>query len=128
MKRAPILSLLLLCTLFGDRLTIDRLRTTLPDNRQKDLINADISLVLEGRDLKTERFKVMDVIQAALGRYDAQSLLTSQGKDHFKKDIVDLADKRYGIEIDFVYIQNIRLEIDTLQRCLELIRRQRGMR
>ena len=121
MKKSLTTICLLFSLLFADRLTIERMDTTLPHRQRNEPVDVSISLVVEGRDLKDERYKIIDVIQTALGRFDAYTLIKAQGKEALKSAIVDLADKRYGIEIDFVYIQNIRLETDTLRRCWELI-------
>ena len=116
-----LLTLLLTTLLVADTLTVDHLKTTLPQKGRKGPINADISLVLQGRDLAQNRYRLMDVIQMALGQLDADTLLTARGKKALKKMIVNLADTKYGIEVDFVYIQNVQLQLDTLQRCFELI-------
>ena len=123
-----LLTLLLTTLLVADTLTIDHLQTTLPQKGHQGAIDADISLVLQGRDLAKNRYRLMDVIQMALGSLDADTLLTARGKKALKKMIVNFADSRYGIEVDFVYIQNVQLRLDTLQRCYELFKLARENR
>ena len=114
--------------LLADTLTIDRLETTLPQKGGKGPINVDISLVLQGRDLAQNRYRLMDVIQTALGRLDADTLLTARGKKALKKSIIQTADNKYGIEVDFVYIQNVQLQLDTLERCFDLLKEEKAFK
>ncbi|GEM_PF-1348721 len=124
-----ILLLLVFSTLiFADILTIDHLQTTLPQKGRKGPINADISLVLQGRDLAQNRYQLMDVIQTALGGLDADTLLTARGKKALKKSIIQMADDKYGIEVDFVYIQNVQLQLDTLERCFDLLKEEKALK
>ncbi len=108
--------------LFAGQLHLENLETTLLQKKEREPVNVELSIVLQGRDVEQNEVQLMDVIQTALGSFWAETLLTSQGKMQFKKSVIDLADKQYGIEVDFVYIQNIRLETDTLEKCLELIK------
>ena len=121
-----LLLLVLATLLFADTLPIDHLITTLPQKGHKEPINVDISLVLQGRDLAQNRYQLMDVIQTALGQFDADTLLTARGKKALKKAIIQMADNKYGIEIDFVYIQNVQLQFDTLQRCFDLLQKEKS--
>ena len=114
--------------LLADTLTIDRLETTLPQKGGKGPINVDISLVLQGRDLAQNRYRLMDVIQTALGRLDADTLLTARGKKALKKSIIQTADNKYGIEVDFVFIQNVQLQLDTLERCFDLLKEEKAFK
>ncbi|WP_300366051.1 hypothetical protein [Hydrogenimonas sp.] len=117
-----ILFFFLPCLLFAGQLHLDNLETTLLMKKERKPVNVELSVVLQGRDIEQHDVELMDVVQTAVGSFWAETLLTSQGKAQFKKMVIDLADKQYGIEVDFVFIQNIRLETDTLEKCLELIR------
>ncbi|WP_300362643.1 hypothetical protein [Hydrogenimonas sp.] len=119
-----LLSLLVPLLLFAGQLHLDRLETTVLQKKNGEPVNVELSLVLQGRDIERNEIQLMDVVQTALGSFWAETLLTSQGKAKFKKMIIELADKQYGIEVDFVYIQNIRLQTETLEKCLELIRQK----
>jgi len=117
-----ILFFFLPCLLFAGQLHFNSLETTLLMKKERKPVNVELSVVLQGRDIEQHDVELMDVVQTAVGSFWAETLLTSQGKAQFKKMVIDLADKQYGIEVDFVFIQNIRLETDTLEKCLELIR------
>ncbi len=115
------LSLLLSLPLFAQMLHFDNIETTLLLKKDGSPVNADISLTLQGRDLKESEIQLMDVIQTAIGSFWAETLVTTNGKERFKKMIIDLADKKYGIEVDFVYIGNIKIDTCTLEKLRDLL-------
>ncbi|WP_353662311.1 hypothetical protein [Hydrogenimonas sp. SS33] len=120
--------LLLLSTLLlsAGELDFNNIETTVLMKKEQEPVNVALSLVLQGRDVSdATRFKLMDVVQTALGSLWAETLVTAQGKTQLKKMIIKLADSQYGIEVDFVYILDVRLQIDTLKKCLELIKEAR---
>ncbi|WP_457598665.1 hypothetical protein [Hydrogenimonas sp.] len=112
---------LLALPLFAGLLRFDHIETTVLLKKGGSPVNVEISLALQGRDLKESEIQLMDVIQTAVGSLWAETLVTAAGKEKFKKMIVALADKEYGIEVDFVYIENIRIETCTLERLRELL-------
>ncbi len=119
-----LLSLLLLQSLLSaGQMRLDHLETTLLSKKGQEPVDVTLSLVLEGRDVTPDNFKLMDVIQTALGNFWAETLVTAQGKRELKKTIVQLADKQYGIEVDFVYLLDLKVRTDSLQKCLELFER-----
>ncbi|WP_457593248.1 hypothetical protein [Hydrogenimonas sp.] len=115
-----LLSLLLTLPLFAQMLHFDHIETTLLLKKDRSPVNAEISLVLQGRDLKENEIQLMDVIQTVIGSFWAETVVTTDGKERLKKMIIDLADKKYGIEVDFVYIGNIRIEMCTLEKLREI--------
>ncbi|WP_201352932.1 hypothetical protein [Hydrogenimonas urashimensis] len=121
--KTVLLMLSLALALCAGELHIDHLETTVLEKKSGKPVNVELSIVLQGRDIQQSEVALMDVIQTAVGSFWAETLVTSRGKAQFKKMVVELADRQYGIEIDFVYIQNIRIETDTLEKCLELIRK-----
>ncbi len=116
-----LLSTLLSFPLFAQILHFDHIETTLLMKKDRSPVNADISLVLEGRDLEENEIRLMDVIETAVGSFWAETLVTADGKERLKKIIIDLADKKYGIEVDFVYIGNIRIDTCTLEKLREIL-------
>ncbi len=116
-----LLSTLLSFPLFAQTLHFDHIETTLLMKKDRSPVNADISLVLEGRDLEENEIRLMDVIETAVGSFWAETLVTADGKERLKKIIIDLADKKYGIEVDFVYIGNIRIDTCTLEKLREIL-------
>ncbi len=124
MKKSLLL-LLFASTLFASLLRFDDIKTSLLLKKDRSPVNVTISLALEGRDLQESELKLMDTVQSALGSFWAETLVTSEGKERFKKMVIDIADKKYGIEIDFVYIENIRIETCTLDKLRELLNNRR---
>ncbi|MCF6202008.1 MAG: hypothetical protein L3J42_07810 [Hydrogenimonas sp.] len=121
MRKFSLLLLILTFPLFADLLRFDNIDTTLLLKKDRSPVNVDISLTLKGRDLNKSEIELMDTVQTALGNFWAETLVTSEGKERLKKMIIDLADKKYGIEVDFVYIGNIKVQICTLERLRELL-------
>ncbi len=122
MKFFAFLSLLSLF-LFSGELRFDSIKTTLLSQRDNKPVNVDISIVLQGRDVdKKSEDQLMDALQTALGSMSAEKLLTAQGKQALKKRVIELADKEYGLEVDFVYIKNVRIELCTLEKIREILK------
>ena len=122
MKHLTILLLTVFALMAGE-LDFNDIETTVLMKKDHEPVNVHISLVLQGRDVsQVSRYQLMDVVQTVVGGFWAETLVTSQGKVELKKRIVALADSQYGLEVDFVYILNVRVEVDTLQKCLELIK------
>ncbi|WP_456452993.1 hypothetical protein [Hydrogenimonas sp.] len=118
-----VLVLLFFSTLHAGELRLERMETTLLQKRDKRPVAVELSVVLQGRDVgEASRLQLMDVVQTVLGGFWAETLVTATGKEAFKKRVIAQADSRYGLEVDFVYILNVRIETDTLERCLELIK------
>ncbi|WP_456485786.1 flagellar basal body-associated FliL family protein [Hydrogenimonas sp.] len=122
MKFFAFLSLLSLF-LFSGEIRFDSIKTTLLSQRDNKPVNVDISIVLQGRDVdKKSEDQLMDALQTALGSMSAEKLLTAQGKQALKKRVIELADKEYGLEVDFVYIKNVRIELCTLEKIREILK------
>jgi len=121
MKKFFAIVLILVSTIFADRLRFDDIETTILSKKSGEPVNIELSLVLQGRDIGQSDVELMDVIQSVVGRFWAETLVTSQGKESFKKSVVAVADKKYGIEVDFVYIVNVKVQTCTLERLKELL-------
>jgi len=102
-------------SLTAGTLVLNSIKTTILLQKDRTPVNINLSLVLKGRDIEENRAKIMDVIQTAVGSFWGEKLITAQGKEQFKKMVINLADKVYGVEIDFVFIQNILMDINRFQ-------------
>ncbi len=120
MKKSCIILLLLVSFLFADRLRFDDIETSILSKKSGEPVNIELSLVLQGRDIAQSRVELMDIIQSVVGGFWAETLVTSQGKESFKKSVIAVADKKYGIEVDFVYILNVKVQTCTLEKLKEL--------
>ncbi|SFP38651.1 hypothetical protein SAMN05216234_11734 [Hydrogenimonas thermophila] len=110
-------------SLYATLLKFDQIDTSILSKKDSSYVNVKLSIVLQGRDLEEHQIELMDVVQTVIGNFLAEVLITAKGKENFKKMIVNLADKQYGIEVDFVYIQNIRIESDPLEKCRKLLKK-----
>ncbi|WOE68816.1 hypothetical protein RZR97_06750 [Hydrogenimonas thermophila] len=110
-------------SLYATLLKFDQIDTSILSKKDSSYVNVKLSIALQGRDLEEHQIELMDVVQTVIGNFLAEVLITAKGKENFKKMIVNLADKQYGIEVDFVYIQNIRIETDPLEKCRKLLKK-----
>lgn len=120
MKKISIF-LLLAITVFAGQLRFGDIETTILSKKTGEPVNVELSLVLQGRDMEQSSVELMDVVQSAIGSFWAETLVTTQGKEQFKRMIISLADKKYGIEVDFVYILNVKVDTCTLEKIRELL-------
>lgn len=68
-----------------------------------------LSMVMTGRDVEDESYKVIDALNVVIGSYSIEMLLTSKGKIAFKKELMRFASKKYGVDMDEVYIQQLKI-------------------
>ncbi len=123
MKKSFLILLLLVSSIFADRFSFDDIETSILSKKSGEPVNIELSLVLEGRDISQSRVELMDTIQSVVGGFWAETLVTSQGKESFKKSVVAVADKKYGIEVDYVYILNLKVQTCTLEKLKELLKK-----
>jgi len=109
-------------SLYATLIKFDQIDTSILLKKDNSFTNVNLSIALQGRDLEEHKVELMDVIQTAIGSFWAEVLITAKGKEDFKKMIINLADKQYGIGVDFVYIKNIRIETDPFKKCRELLK------
>ncbi len=121
MKNSFLILLLLVSSIFADRLSFDDIETSILSKKSGEPVAIELSLVLEGRDISQSRVQLMDTIQSVVGGFWAETLVTSQGKESFKKSVVAVADKKYGIEVDYVYILNLKVQTCTLEKLKQLL-------
>ena len=118
-----LLFLFINLSLYAELLKFDQIDTSIISKKDNSYTNIKLSIVLQGRELQGHKIELMDVVQTIIGSFWAEALITAKGKENFKKMIVNLADKQYGIEVDFVYIQNIRIETDPVEKCRKLLKK-----
>ena len=125
-----MLRLLVVCfftlPLWGETLRFDDLQTTLLSKNGRFPVPVTLSLAIEGRDMTESKTRLLDTIQTVLGSFRAEELATGEGRERLKKRIKASAEARYDIGIDYVYIERIRIDPDSLLRCREVLRRLCG--
>lgn len=65
---------------------------------------------LEGRDLMENKGKILDSINMIISSYFVEDIMTSKGKENFKKMVIEYAQKRYNVDLEAMYI----IELKTL--------------
>lgn len=96
--------------LFGENLLIKNyecdLYSKVGNNAIKKL-NATLEIV--GRDLQTSRSKILDSLNIIISSYFLEDILTSKGKENFKQMFISYATKRYNIDIEEIFIIEMKV-------------------
>lgn len=108
MKKA-ILFFVYLLTLQAQTIKIDHFSTNIFSSISKELKRVELSLIVEGRYIEDEKYKVIDATNVIIGSFYVESLATSKGKENFKKLLKEYSAKKYGVDIDEVYILNFQV-------------------
>jgi hypothetical protein len=112
MKKIAYL-LLIVSSLFSDTIHIDKLQSDLFSKEGNRLKKIEISLQLEGRNLRTNRYKIVDALNIILSSFYIEDLFTSKGKERFKEQLKKYIQKKYQVDIDFVYLKSFQLKYET---------------
>lgn len=84
-----------------------------------------LSLLVTGRDVEEFGYKVIDALNVVIGSFFAEDLLTSKGKEAFKKGFIKYASSKYSVEIDEIYIQKLFIiEAPKTDEIVEALRRE----
>ncbi len=106
--RQVVLAIFLSLNLFAQKLEITDFQTDLYSKQNKDFSKKiSLSMQLIGRDVFDESHKVIDSLNIIIGSFYAQDLLTSKGKEAFKKALIKYSSKKYSVEIDEIFIQQL---------------------
>ena len=90
-----------------------------------ETLKISIDLMIEGRYVEKESFKVVDALNVVIGSFFAEDLLTSKGKESLKQTLVTFTAKQHGIDIDAVYIHALRLvKNPTVEEIIEAFKRE----
>jgi len=102
---------LLVSVLFlqAQTLKIEHFRTDIYSSSSKELKKIDMSLMIEGRYVEDEKYKVIDALNVVIGSFYVENLATSQGKESFKKLLKEYSAKKHSVDIDDVYIVGFTL-------------------
>lgn len=83
----------------------------------------NLSVVLVGRDVEEGSYKVVDALNVIIGSFYVEDLLTSKGKEAFKKALIQYSSRKYSVEIDEIYIQNLyivhKVQIDEIIQAIK---------
>ncbi len=116
-----ILLILLLSGLFlhaDETLHVNEFEVSLFSKLSKKPVQISTSLVFEGRDVEAFDFKIIDSLNVVIGSFYAENLLTSKGKEGLKKAIINYTSDKYGIDIDYIYIQKLNILKDVTAKII----------
>ncbi len=106
MKKLIFLTLFLHVSIFAQRLEILDFQTDVySKSAQNSLKKVSLSMVIIGRYVEDESFKIVDALNVVIGSYFAEDLFTSKGKVSLKKGLINYTSKKYAVDIDDIYIQ-----------------------
>ncbi len=95
--------------LSAQMLNVNNFTTDLFSKIDKSPKEIKLSLMIEGRYVKNENYKIIDALNITIGSFYVEDLLTSKGKEALKKLLINYAAKKYSVDIDDVYIQKLMI-------------------
>ncbi len=119
MKILLALSLLLL-SLYADSVDMLDFEAELFSKESRFMKKVSVSLHLEGNGLQAKTYALEDGLNILLSSYYLEDLLTSKGKEGFKKSFIQFMKKRYKVPINDLYILKM-VQIHTITDIDELI-------
>lgn len=106
MKRYIFIFFLICINLFSQKLEIEEFQTDVySKNSNVALQKISISMIIIGRYVDDESYKVVDALNVVVGSFFAEDLFTSSGKEGLKKGLISYTSKKHGVEIDDIYIK-----------------------
>ena len=109
--RVLIVLVLFLGFLKAEVMQIDSFETNLlSKNGKKSTKRVQFSLVLEGRDMLENEYKVYDAINIISGSFFAEDLITSKMKENFKTTLINYLAQKEGIGVEKVYMTSYLIQ------------------
>lgn len=106
MKKIVILMVLICVNLVAQKLEISDFQTDVySKSTNASLKKISVSMLIIGRYVDDESYKVIDALNVVIGSFFAEDLFTSRGKEGLKKGLINYTSKKYGLEIDDIYIK-----------------------
>ena len=96
--------------LSAQMLNVDNFTTDIFSKIDKSPKEIRLSLMIEGRYVKDENYKIIDALNVTIGSFYVEDLLTSKGKEAFKGLLIEYCAKKYGVDIDNIYIQKLMVK------------------
>ncbi len=115
MKKMIVLILILSQILFAETIEIKKFKSDIFSRISKKPQKVEMMLMIEGRDVEENSFKIIDALNIVIGSFYLEDIMTSRGKENFKKTMKIYVTEKYGIDIDEIYIQRfyVRDRADT---------------
>ncbi len=126
MKRVLFLIFFLHVAIFAQKLEISDFQTDVYSKSGKvALKKVNLSMIVIGRYVEDESYKIIDALNVVIGSYFAEDLFTSKGKESLKKGLISYTSKKYSIDIDDVYIQKFYMvKFPKVDKIVEALRKE----
>lgn len=110
--RVFLFVLMLVISSFG--LEIDDFQSDLYSKEGRNIIKKiSLSLIIEGRYADENENAIVDSLNVIIGSYFVEDILTSNGKEMFKKNLISFLAKKYSVDIDQIYIKKLYIVDDV---------------
>lgn len=110
--RVFLFVLMFVISSFG--LEIDDFQSDLYSKEGRNIIKKiSLSLIIEGRYADENENAIVDSLNVIIGSYFVEDILTSNGKEMFKKNLISFLAKKYSVDIDQIYIKKLYIVDDV---------------
>lgn len=110
-------------TLFAQMFHVEDFSSEVFSKLHKKPVPISISLVFDGRYVEDESYKIVDSLNIVIGSFYFEDLITSQGKENLKKAIIAYCSKKYGVDIDNIYIQKMNSQ-PSVKEIIEALKKE----
>lgn len=91
--------------------------------KENKLKKIELSMDIVLRDEDINKNALLDALNIIIGSFYAEDLMTSMGKEKFKKTFKKYTYKKYGIDIDEIYILELKFKNEVnLDELIELLK------
>ncbi len=110
--------------LLADGVDLVDFESDLFSKHSKNLKKIIATLHMEGKDLEINSYAIQDSLNIVLSSFYLEDLLTSKGKEQFKKSLIKYLKERYRVKVDYIYIIKLTqvesgVDIDKLVEALK---------
>jgi len=104
-----LLLIILPVFIFAQTLDVNNFTTDIFSKIDKAPKEVKMSLIIVGSYVQDENYKIIDALNVVIGSFYVENLITSKGKEDFKKLLIKYAAKKYSVDIDNIYIQKFEI-------------------
>jgi len=123
MKKIIFVLLLVIASLSAQMLNIDDFTSELFSKVTKKPVTVNLKMMVEGRYVEDESYKIIDALNIVIGSFYLEDLLTSQGKIKLKETLKSYTTNKYSIDIDNIYIQKLQTQPNT-QEIIDALKKE----
>ena len=122
MKKIFVLMFVAL-SLYAQMLNIDGFSTDVFSKISKKPVSIKLDLMVEGRYVEDESFKIIDALNIVIGSFYLEDLMTSKGKEMLKNAIKSYTSSKYSIDIDNIYMQKLQ-SLPNTQEIIDALKKE----